>query len=794
MNRARGGLGPTLTLAAVAAATTWVSMLSWRGFSVSYGRFLGPLLVLGIVIAGVGAFARWWRLPIAVVIGLQVVASGLVASAVLSGSPVPIGAAWGRLVESFSAALTSSQEYAAPVPAHVPGVHPLLIAGGLLCLLLVDVLACTLRRVPLAGLPLLTIYSIPISLVGGGVSWWVFTLTAAGFMGLLFLQESEQVARWGRPLGEDPAVADPSGFGVTTGAIRASAGTIGGVATALAVVLPLLIPTLNLHLFDFGRGNGDGNNISITNPMTDLKRDLVQGNDTPLLRFTTDDPHPDYLRISVLNRFSNNEWSSGDRDVPSTNLADGELPQLTGVSPTLNRTEHHYEVSVYQNFSSTWLPTMSPITSINAAGDWRYDGSTMDFIAGKDGLDTAGLNYSMTGAKLALSVDSLVNATASSGLVSKAYTETPPGMPSLVRTLANDVTQNAPSRFEKAVALQNWFRDKGGFTYDTRVASGNGTDELVSFLSETGDGRTGYCEQFSSAMAVMARMLGIPSRVAVGFLEPSRIGPKTWEYSAHDLHAWPELFFPGSGWVRFEPTPAGRAATVPSYTTQVVPAIDPVGPSGNPTASDELPSRGASASASPTKAAAASSRGDSGSSFPWLGLLGGFGTAALAALVLLLPRSLRRRRREGRLAGGPEEAWAELRATALDLGVPWPEGRSPRDTRRHLADHLGRPVEEGTAERPAHGAEVAPEAVSALDRVVRELELLRYARGSGDPGDVRADVETCLLALEGGASRSARRRAAWWPRSVVSGLRRVTATGTQRPVEARYGGVVDHVG
>ena len=215
--------------------------------------------------------------------GFQLLVSGVVFSTTLSGSPVPVGEAWTRLVEAFAAASTSAERYAAPVPAHVPGVHPLLIAGGLACLLLVDLLACTLRRVPLAGLPLLTIYSVPVSMLGGGVTWWIFALTAAGFLGMLFLQESEQVARWGRPLGVDPAVADPTGFGVTTGAVRTTAGTIGGVATALAVVVPLLVPTLSLRWFDFGVGPGGDSDIVIENPMTDLRRDLTRGPDIPLL-------------------------------------------------------------------------------------------------------------------------------------------------------------------------------------------------------------------------------------------------------------------------------------------------------------------------------------------------------------------------------------------------------------------------------------------------------------------------------------------------------------------------------
>ena len=278
--------------------------------------------MLGTVIAVSGAVARWARLAAPLVVLLQVVLSGVMASMMLSGSPIPVGQAWVRFQTSFTDAVDVAQRYAAPVPAHVDGgVYPLLIAGGLACLLLVDVLACTLRRVPLAGLPLLTIYSVPVSMLEDGVSWWVFSLTAAGFLLMLFLQVNDQLVRWGRPLGTDEA-SDPSGFSVRTGAVRATAGTIGGVSTALAVVLPIFIPTLGLAIFPGGNGNG-GDDIRIENPMADLRRDLQRGDDIPLIRVRTTDPDPSYLRISVLNRFSENEWSSGDRDVPTEQLASG---------------------------------------------------------------------------------------------------------------------------------------------------------------------------------------------------------------------------------------------------------------------------------------------------------------------------------------------------------------------------------------------------------------------------------------------------------------------------------------
>ena len=96
----------------------------------------------------------------------------------------------------------------------------------------------------------------------------------------------------------------------------------------------------------------------------DLRRDLIRGPDIPLITLRTDDPAPAYLRISVLNRFSENEWSSGNRDVPTNNLADGPMPDLQGVSETVAREEFSYSVETTSEFRSRWLPTQAPISDI----------------------------------------------------------------------------------------------------------------------------------------------------------------------------------------------------------------------------------------------------------------------------------------------------------------------------------------------------------------------------------------------------------------------------------------------
>lgn len=792
MSRSRGSLAAHALLAGTAAGTTWIAMYSWRGFAETPGGFLNPLLLLAIVVAGIGVATRWWRWPALAVIAAQAAGSGVVACLLITGSPLPVGAGWTELHSAITQALDSAQGYAAPVPDDAPPIDPVLILCGLACLLMVDLLACTLRRVPLAGLPLLTIYSIPVSMVDADITWWVFAATAGGFLTMLFLQESDQVSRWGRPLGVDRETGDPIAFGAGAHVVRGTAGTVGGVATALAVLVPALIPTVGLHVVDFGPGNGGGDEITIENPTTDLVRDFKSGDDTPLLRVTTTAQAPSYFRILALTRFSDVEWSPGDRDVPSDNGATGLLPPPEGVAAEMSRAERPYDVTVLPDFDSLWLPTPAPASRVEAEGDWRYDSRTMDFLAVPDDLTTSGLQYTTSGIDLEITAERLEDAGPAAGKVDEIFTEVPDDVPPIVRELAVEVTADEKSQFDKAVALQEWFREDGGFQYSLDSAEGSGYDALVTFLSEGPGGRTGYCEQFASSMAVMARLLGIPARVAVGFLNATPAGSNTWIYSTNDLHAWPELYFDGAGWVRFEPTPAGRAADVPAYTQPgATPEIEPTPTASESSSGAAVPSNRPTESQDTT--AGTSTDDESVTETFWLPALGVVVAIAAVTLLLLLPRLVRTRRRERRLADGdPEQVWTELRDTAVDLGVPWPSGRSPRTTRDALVDHLGLPISSTTPDRPPHGAEIAPEGVAALGRIVGALERLRYSRpGSAERTALRTDAETCLASLAGGAPRSARRRATWWPRSVVALGRTVRVAPTT--VEARYGGVVDQM-
>ncbi len=409
-----------------------------------------------------------------------------------------------------------------------------------------------------------------------------------------------------------------------------------------------------------------------------------------------------------------------------------------------------YRVQVSTDFESTWLPTTAHLTDIQATGDWRYDTSTMDFISADDEVTTAGKSYDFTAVSLELDGAAMDRAVSGAAEVRAAYLEVPPSVSSNVRTLAAAVTGDAPTRFRKARALQQWFREDGGFSYDVNAAEDAADGDLDSFL-DASTGRVGYCEQFAASMAIMARIIGIPSRVAVGFLEPQAAGPNTWEFSSHDLHAWPELYFPGSGWVRFEPTPQDRARSVPSYTNAQL-GVDPTA-APSAAAPTRAPDDFDRPSPSPEAGAAGGSNGSGGIGRELLtGLLVLLGALGLA----LLPRAARgwvRRRRWTSAttpAGVAEAAWAEVRASALDLGLGWGRlGHPP---------HAG-PLPRGGVRRSGSGRRGAADPVARVRRRGR-------TGGGARAGAARAVRRAGALRPGGGGPgrrrgrRAARRRGA----------------------------------
>ena len=172
------------------------------------------------------------------------------------------------------------------------------------------------------------------------------------------------------------------------------------------------------------------------------------------------------------------------------------------------------------------LPVPYPALSVRAKGDLEADRSTLMLFDA--GTALAGLQYSVTSLSDSPPEQALNSAPAPPAAISKNYLQVPAAYDSL-RALAQSVVAGAGAKtsFEKAVALQNWLAD-GTFKYTLKAPTVLSASGLTTFLERT---KSGYCQQFSFAMAVLARLLGIPSRVAYGFTSGTPTGRPTSGWS-----------------------------------------------------------------------------------------------------------------------------------------------------------------------------------------------------------------------------------------------------------------------
>lgn len=748
------GFGRALLISVVASLTVWVSMLAWRPLSVASDH-LTPLLTCALVLSLTGAVAHLGDVARGWVALLQAATGGFLLLWWTSGTVVPTVDSLDSVVEVFAAAIDSAGRYAVPVPTDVDPVTPLFFLVGLVSMVVVDLLALSARRVALTGLVFFVLQVVPVNL-GADVGWAIFVLVAAGYLWLLFLSQTDVVNKWGH----DSATLGPTSRSTRRFRTHGTPHTYRGQVTAwqvgvfsvvgavaLSAALSSVVPGTGTRFAP--QHQGPRNEVTLISPLVDLRRDLVRGADTPLLQ-VEGARRPSYVRTAVLASFNGREWSSGSRRAARVQGADGTRLDLQGVSPTLGQDRTRYDFRATGAFRSRWLPVMPLTDTVIAEGDWRYDLDTMDFAAFADDLDTADLAWQVTGVELDYDAEALDEASDRTGLVADEFLELPDNLPPLVSDLAAQVTHEETSNYRKARALQSWFRSE--FTYSLERATSVGNDELGAFLDESG--RVGYCEQFAASMAVMARTLNIPSRVAVGFLQPRSVGEDLWEFSAHDLHAWPELFFAGSGWVRFEPTPASRASGVPEHSQEDFEQAEETPAPASPSPTTEPSQEPADPTQPSPEAESTQTDGADADSNVWIlwSALGLLGTGLVAGMVTL-PGWLRRRRRRDRLQGAEVESlWTELHDTAVDLGLPWPQGRSPQTIGEQVRSWCG-PDEPATQ--------------SALQRLVRAVELNRFSRVPQDASPVLAqDLHTCLTSLEEAASRRDQRRARWMPRSM----------------------------
>jgi len=760
-------------IAAAAAVASLLAALS-LGPTFADGRWFWPVAGAVLTVALAGAAARRLGAPRGLVPVVAVAALvGYLTWAYARDPAVwkvfPGPAAWRELGALADGGLEVMNAYAAPVPVD-PGLVLIAAAGVGLVAIAVDTLAVAARSAALAGLPLLALYAVPVAVVRNGVPWVLFLLGALGWLSLLLAEGRERLSLWGRALGrrtraDGRTAADQLVTLRSAEPLGVVGRRIGAAALGVAILVPALVPGLDEGVFGRGGGSGSGaggGRVVITvNPYVTLRGELDARDNTEVFRYRVREGGEidDYLRLVTLDTFDGNVWKPAV--LTSAGRATDDLPAPPGADGPAERRRLRLSFDL-RALDQTWLPLPHPYRRIDGLGSaWVYDSATRDVFALRGGsLDET---YDVEAEAVRPTPAQLRSSGRPPADLVDRYTRLPDDLPASVDELALALTAGRTTDYDRALALQRFFLDPvNKFRYQTDVPNRPGSP-VVAFLQD----RQGFCQQFAGTFAVLARSIGLPTRVTVGFTAGTRQGQDgTFVVNRRNTHAWPEVYFDNAGWVRFEPTPGPTGIQVPRWAPGVQDgsggpsgggggAISPDDPSSQLDRIDREEQRRSRQELADAQAASGASGPRQGLPVPLPVLV----TLLVAVALQITPVVARRwrRRRRLRTTGWPDAgaqaalaAWQELADTGQDLGDPWPASRTPRATAAVLGRRL--PTDAG----------------AALDRLAHVVERVRYAAGGDRFPAVAADARTVLAALEAGASRRARVRAVLLPASVLA--------------------------
>ncbi|QOV36926.1 transglutaminase domain-containing protein [Streptomyces ferrugineus] len=433
---------------------------------------------------------------------------------------------------------------------------------------------------------------------------------------------------------------------------------------------------------------------------------------------------PGNYRLAVLDRYDGTTWTS----TTGLTRTGGRVPPETTATPTgtdnAKTLEQRFTV---QSLPGIWLPAADRPTSVSTP-----EGTSLSVDPASGVLSTGepvprGFTYTATSRLPKYDDAERLRQAAAAAADDPAQVALPrvdaagQPIPSVgsFRKIAERVTRGSSHPYERAVRLADWLRTT--YRLDPGALPGHTYRSLEFFLA---GGAGGTSEQFAASFAVLARTLGLPTRVAVGFRPGTRTGAGTWQVRGRDVLAWPEVKFSGVGWVPFHPTPgeAGQGGS------SAVSAQQPEEPAQKPDRDSTAPTR-PSTPAHTSDQASPATEGAPGSGPPlWL-------TAPLALLLLTtayvlyalwLPYNRRSRRRNDpdtrrRLLG----AWQQITERLTEIGLP--------DTGAHTAQEIAAFVER-------HVGGTVGQRLPTLATLVNEVE---YANRSPDAANADAAWEAC---------------------------------------------------
>jgi transglutaminase-like putative cysteine protease len=644
----------------------------------------------------------------------------LVLAALYGGStsglsvPMPTPDTLDRLLRLAHSGTTAIAEGTIPLEP-VRGVELLVSAGAVLVFLVADLLALGLGRAASSGVAVAGLW-VPVALFELAAPIPAVLAGGAAFL-LLLAMTRPTPSRGGARAGHDVRPAIVAAVAVTAVAVAA-----GPLVSATPVFGSVRLPST----WSTGPAVGP---LHLSDDL-DMRQSLPDQSGRPILTYTTDDADIGPLRMFTMVDFDGRQWDRGDLGGPVVD-AEGILwPTQPGA---LLEGGPVVEIQVGE-LDQDRLPIPIEPRDVQIDGAWRYDSGRDEMVS--VGASTRGATYRVAIYPRDLSPEALRQDGRAADIDPASPLLAVPDTPFVadIRALAAEVTADAATQYDQAVALQTYFRSLATFRYDTQVPPPETEDAVWDFLNQ----RVGYCVQFATAMTVMARTLGIPARMAVGFLpgQPTSQGPTTFVVSGRQAHTWPELYFQDTGWVRFEPTPASQTGPPPVYA-------DPFADSSFQP-EDQVPGEAVAPSTSVAPSAPVPQSGTVG------GGLGGSADVPVPAVVagtllLLIAGALTvwalRRRRAPHLPQGPEEWWTVLRERLTASDVTWSDAATPRQAAELIRDRY-----------PADGAEPEELALArrGLSGLVGAVENARYSPTphSWETAELEAWVDAAVRPLE----------------------------------------------
>ena len=291
-----------------------------------------------------------------------------------------------------------------------------------------------------------------------------------------------------------------------------------------------------------------------------------------------------YWRAGTYDLYTTNGWRSLDSD---TFVFSQNTDPLT--TPYLQRVNVKQTYIMYFPRTSLLIATSQPVyfdrdaeadaQLVTQAASGVSGGKVLvdpSFVYSRDAL-RAGDTYEAISALSTAEVSLLRTAgTQYPAWIADRYLQLPDDFPQRVKDLAEQIVTDAraTNSFDQAVALESWLRSN--IVYDDKIPGPRpGQDGVDYVLFES---RAGYCDYYAAAMATMARSLGMPARVAVGYAKGEfDFASRSYRVRERDAHSWVEVYFPNYGWIEFEPTSAQPqiARPVPSGESVVAPTPAP---------------------------------------------------------------------------------------------------------------------------------------------------------------------------------------------------------------------------